>query len=903
MSSLYLTDLIDQSTLQKIQDAFSNMVGMAALTTDSTGLPVTEGSNFTEYCMKYTRQSKVGCARCEECDRYGAVMTQESGHPTSYFCHSGLIDFAAPIIADGKMVGSFIGGQVLTEKPDPEKIRKVAEEIGVDFDEYWAAIEKVQIIPKEKIDNATDFLFTIASVLSDMAMGKHQALIANAEIEHAAKMKTDFLANMSHEIRTPMNAIIGMSEMALREELSDNARDYINQIKSSGRALLTIINDILDFSKIESGKLDIQPIEYDSMSLFNDVINIIQTRLVDKDVELFLDITPDLPVLLYGDNIRIRQILINLANNAAKFTHSGEIRIVVDFERFTNTKGELTVSVIDTGIGIKEENLHAIFESFSQVDSTRNRNVEGTGLGLAITQRLINLMNGTLNVESEYGKGSIFSFSIPQDIADFTPAMNVIDNDKKCAISIFKNDRMANFFAYDTERLGIQAYKLSKDADISQSYKSLSRLFPDKEFFLFLDHDMLTDERKDFIENHPEIHAALISDFVQDAKINLPNLMIVKKPLSSMNLSMIFNKEKVVFTHISKHEDDSDFIAPDANVLIVDDNIVNLTVAEGLLEPLKLNTISATSGMEAIKRIQESKFDLIFMDHMMPEMDGIMTTQEIRNNFPEYNDIPIIALTANAVGNAKDMFLEAGMNDFIAKPIEVRTLIKTVKKWLPPEKIQKLSDEDTAGKSTDKEASKEIVIGDLEIAEAIRMLGNEKIYWNVLKEYHRMIPSKAKSIQEHFDTEDWNLYTIEVHALKSSSRQIGAIELSNMAAKLEKAGKENDIEYIRANNDAVLKKYLEYDTIIAPFFEEDKSTENVEKKTVDYDELKRLFEQLREAIDSLDSDEMESICDTISEYQLADEQAEYAANLKTACEDLDFDTCNEILDEWEKLIK
>ena len=169
MDDLYITDLIDQSILQKIQDAFSNMVGMAALTTDATGHPVTKGSNFTEYCMKYTRQSKVGCSRCEECDRYGAIQTKESGKPTSYFCHSGLIDFAAPIMANGKMIGSFIGGQVLTEKPDPVKIMQVAKEIGVDFEEYWEAIEKVQIIEKSQIDKATDFLYTIANVLSDMA--------------------------------------------------------------------------------------------------------------------------------------------------------------------------------------------------------------------------------------------------------------------------------------------------------------------------------------------------------------------------------------------------------------------------------------------------------------------------------------------------------------------------------------------------------------------------------------------------------------------------------------------------------------------------------------------------------------------------------------------------------------
>lgn len=900
MASLYLTDLIEQSTLQKIQDAFSNMVGMAALTTDSTGHPVTEGSNFTEYCMKYTRQSTIGCARCEECDRFGAVMTQESGKPTSYFCHSGLIDFAAPIIANGEMIGSFIGGQVLTEKPDPDKIRKVAEEIGVDFDEYWAAIEKVQVIPKERIDNATEFLFTIASVLSDMAMGKHQAIEANVEIAHAAQMKTDFLANMSHEIRTPMNAIIGMSEMALREDISPNAREYINQIKSSSRALLTIINDILDYSKIESGKMDIIPIEYDTLSLFNDVINIMMTRMVDKNVELFLDISPDIPSLLYGDNIRIRQILINLANNAVKFTNEGEIDIIVRFEKQSDTEGALTVSVKDTGIGIKEDNLQTIFESFSQVDSTRNRNVEGTGLGLAITNQLIDLMGSYLNVESTYGVGSTFTFEIPQDINDSTPAMQVNEPKKICALCMFKSERMSEKFIKDTEKFGIQNYALKEDANLKYGFESLYKMKPEMDYFLFIDEAMLTDERKAFIESHPELNAVLVSEFIQDKKLDIQNLLVVKKPLSALNLSMIFNKEKLISSGSVKSDDDIDYTAKDAWVLIVDDNIVNLTVAEGLLDPLQLNTITATSGKEAIKKVKQKKFDIILMDHMMPEMDGIEATKIIRDEVPEYKDIPIIALTANAIGNAKDMFIEAGMDDFIAKPIEVRTLISVIKKWLPADKIHMKTEDDIKLKAKEQASKNNIQIGDLDTGSAIKLLGNEKLFWNVLKEYNRVINSKAATIKNHFDNEDWISYTIEVHALKSSSKQIGAFALSEMAAKLEAAGKSGDIDYIRANSDAALKKYLSYEPILAPYFEEKEETM---KEPVDYVKLDQLFNKLRDAADNLDADEMESICNEIMCFDFPEGQKEYAKLLKNACDDIDVDTCIEVLDKWQEEIQ
>lgn len=307
-----LTDLIDVDMLQMLQDSFSMLTGMASLTTDRYGVPVTTGSRFSDFCMKHTRMSEVGRRRCEQCDKMGAEQALKSGASCAYYCHAGLVDFAAPIMAHGQMVGCFIGGQVLIEEPDENKLRKVAEEIGVDPDEYIAAAKRVKVIKKEKVENATSALYVIANLLSKLAYSKYELYLKNMELEKASRMKSDFLANMSHEIRTPMNAVIGMAEMALREELPPLARDYVNQIKSSGQTLLTIINDILDFSKIESGKMDITEVEYKPMSVINDMMNIIGTRIGNKGVEFLMDVNPQLPQELLGDSIRIKQIMVNM---------------------------------------------------------------------------------------------------------------------------------------------------------------------------------------------------------------------------------------------------------------------------------------------------------------------------------------------------------------------------------------------------------------------------------------------------------------------------------------------------------------------------------------------------------------------------------------------------------------
>lgn len=887
-NKLNLNDLIETDILQKVQDAFSDMTGMAALTTDENGVAVTRGSNFSDFCMKYTRESSLGCSRCEYCDKFGAEMALEEGKSIIYYCHAGLMDFAAPIIVHNQMIGCFIGGQVLTSPPNPEKMRKYAEEMGVDPEVYLEAARRVNIIGKEQIDKAASFLYTLAGILSDISYSRHLVFQANEELGQSINIKSDFLANMSHEIRTPMNAVIGMADMALREELPAAAREYINQIKTAGKALLTIINDILDFSKIESGKLDIILDEYEPMSVINDVSNIVMTRLRDKTVELILDISPDLPYKLLGDSIRIKQIILNLANNAAKFTNNGKITVKMKYTKLSDENIELQVSIEDTGIGIKPDDIDKLFQSFSQVDSKRNRNVEGTGLGLAICKQLLTLMQGDISVESEYNKGSKFSFVMPQEIVDSTPSITVEDADEILAVYMMSNPYVADALQRDTKKIGVECKEV-------KSIDELSSLPEDKNIFLFIEHNMFSKKVEEFAQNNPEITVVLLIEFDDTVEYNIPNLLIVKKPLFVLNLAMIFNHEDLHAMYNTSNDIDIDFIAPDAEILIVDDNAVNLTVAEGLLEPLKMKVDTALSGKDAIGKISVNHYDIIFMDHMMPEVDGVETTHIIRRFHTEYDDVPIIALTANAVNGIKERFCAEGMNDFVAKPIELRVLISKVKQWLPKEKIQKIH----AKQITDVTETKieDIAIGDLDIPFAINLLGNEKLFRTVLKEYYRVIEKKAKLIKSLEEQEDWPAYTVEVHALKSASKQIGAMSLSDKAAAMEKAGNDKDGEMIHKCTDEMLEQYLGYLPILEPFCEEEET--DLQKETVSADLLYKYFEDMQAAMEDLDMDQMEEVIRNMSEFSYEGWQQELFSQLKEAVAEIDVDACEAVIHEWE----
>lgn len=900
LEKLQLTDLIEVEILQKMQGAFSKMTGMAAVTTDENGVSITEGTNFSSFCMDYCRGSAVGLARCEECDRKGALLALEKKGPVSYYCHAGLIDYAAPIMLNGTMIGGFIGGQVLTHKPYHKAMRKIAEEIGVDPEGFLMAADETNIVEKETIGRATEALYEFAEILTDMAYKAYVSRQLSKEAIQAASLKSDFLANTSHEIRTPMNAIVGMAQLALREQLPNTAREYINQIVSSSQLLLTIINDVLDFSKIESGKMTITEETYSPVAMLRNIINIIVTRIGDKDVELLIDIEPTIPKELLGDSVRIQQIIVNLANNAVKFTQNGKVVISMHYQRKSEDEILLQCSVEDTGMGIKREDFDKLFVAFQQLDSKRNRGVEGTGLGLAIARNLLELMNGRLSVESEYGMGSIFYFELPQKIITDEPSIDY-HCDQTGVAALISNSYVREQLKKDVERYGAQFFEESSPEKIML----LSEM--GKLHFLFIERMAMTQEIEDLLSKHPDLTVVVLSSMQGMQNGMWENFVQMKKPIHAGNLVRIFKREESHMSGSDSSRDIISFIAPEAEILIVDDNAINLTVAEGLLEPLQMKIDKALSGKEAIDMISHKHYDIVLMDHMMPEIDGVETTRIIRRFHPEYDDVPIIALTANAMAETQAMFIKEGMNDFIAKPIEMQIILAKLKNWLPAGKVISLQS-DNVGGATNKTLSAAgegnapaITIEGLDTGYAMGLLGSEKLFWAVLMDYYHALPKKIERIDEYEKKEQWKEYTIEVHALKSSSRQIGAMKLSERAKHLEDAGNRKDGDMIHALTGELLLQCKYYQEILRPYFQEEDKTAYQGEITKEV--LEEVFEKIREALEELDMDTAGEMVLKLAEYTYDGWQEELFAEIENAVEDMDVERCEEIIEKWEERLK
>lgn len=884
---LTLTDFIDVELLQTVQNAFSRLTGFAALVTDADGTAVTQGSNFSDFCTKYIRTNPLGKKLCEQCDKFGAHQAHAKGEPFDYYCHTGLIDFAAPIVIEGEVVGCFIGGQIGTREIEYAKLLEDADKFGVSRDEYIAASKKIKIVPKHQIEENSRALFEIAKVLSKIAYDSYQLRIKNSEIEYAARAKSDFLANMSHEIRTPMNAVLGMAEMALREEMSPAAREYIHQIMFSGRNLLVIINDILDFSKVESGKMEINEVVYESMSMFNDLASIVNSRIGDKSIEFTMDIDPNLPQMMMGDNTRVQQVLINLLNNAVKFTKSGEVHLKVAGTKIDDDTILIRMDVSDTGIGIRTEDVGKLFKSFQQVDSKRNRNIEGTGLGLAISQRLVELMGGGISVESEYEKGSTFTVEVPQKIvSDLVPEPDV--KLPLHAALLVNNQYVKDQIIRDLTRVGVEYEDLSESETMDNT----------KFEFLIAEEQLFTSEIRDYFLENQKLTCIVVSSS-KPSNADFPRIRVVHKPVYYLNLysAMGFINEYTRDDVVS--EADFSFTAPEAHILIVDDNAVNLTVAKGLLEPLKMQVDTASSAAQAIDIMQKNKYDLIFMDHMMPEVDGIDTTHIIRRLMIDYAEVPIIALTANAIAGTRDMFIAEGMNDFVAKPIDTKEITAKLRKWLPQEKLiplgEKGVDNQMAGEKPQFRPVEEITF--LNVEEALSLLKTEELFWMVLKEYYISIEKKAASIEQHREQKEWKDYTIEVHALKSTSRQIGADELADLAAELEKAGKEGNTDFIKENTDKAISMYRELKDRLSPFFPDVK--DEAVKKPCSPTETVAMLDELAQAIDDFDTLLIDEVIEKMDAYQFSEGYYEFFRQLRNAAEEGDIDTCGDIGKQWK----
>ena len=525
---------------------------------------------------------------------------------------------------------------------------------------------------------------------------KEEAEKAKEIAQQANRAKSDFLANMSHEIRTPINAVLGMDEMILKESTNPQISEYALNIKQAGSMLLSLINDILDFSKIESGKMDVVPVDYDFGILLGDTIDMIRSKAENKNLQIELNIESGTPVHLHGDEVRIRQIITNILTNAVKYTPEGKITITVSGKKVSEKAVQLYVSVKDTGIGIKKEDMARLVNPFQRVDESRNRNIEGTGLGLSITMCLLNLMGSRLEVESTYGEGSDFYFYLEQE-------------------------------QLDDEILGedIQKYCEKVRGEISVSTEQ--------------------------------------------------------------------------------------FYAPDAKILVVDDNEMNLKVFLGLLKNHGMQIDTAMSGKECLARIEQNAYHIIFMDHLMPEMDGVETLRRIRKlKTNQSKDAVIVALTANAVSGAREMFLEEGFDDYLSKPIIAIKLEQMIQKYLPKELLMKNDLEQkeeipaTPG-DTVRSASSEKGLVYWEMGKALCM-EDEEIYREVLQAF--LESPSAMELRQYYEESDFDNYRIKIHAMKTNLANIGSMSVSDRAKQLELAlSNENNVSYVQENHDEFMKEY------------------------------------------------------------------------------------------------
>jgi signal transduction histidine kinase/CheY-like chemotaxis protein len=514
--------------------------------------------------------------------------------------------------------------------------------------------------------------------------------------EAASRSKSDFLARMSHEIRTPLNAIIGMSELALQAgenqgRAGPDLPECLAVIRQSGSNLLSIINDILDIAKIESANFQLMVVPYRFSSLLNNVVNVIRVRLHDKPVLFLADIDAHIPENLRGDEVRIRQILFNLLSNAVKYTDDGFIRLTASCFVTGPDNVTLKFAVADSGIGIREEDKEALFGNFTRFDMERNRAVEGSGLGLAITKLLCDEMGGTLAVSSEYGKGSVFTVTLPQHYAGDEVAAVVENPDEKHVVLYDERPLYGDSVCATLRNLGVAVTRLNNAEDF------LSALETGSFSFAFVSPGLA------------EQALALVRDKKLDTRLVLPansgetfsslSIPVLLMPAHAVSTANLLNDAK---TEQGARQTRVRFTAPDARALIVDDLMTNLIVAQGLLSAYRLRVDICDSGSSAVSKVKDRRYDRVFMDHMMPGMDGVETTAAIRNMEGEYfKQLPIIALTANALSGMREMFLSKGFNDYLAKPIELAKLNALMEKWVPKEKRRMVEDTVTTGNASE----------------------------------------------------------------------------------------------------------------------------------------------------------------------------------------------------------
>lgn len=642
------------------------------------------------------------------------------------------------------------------------------------------------------VSSKHDELDSLAHTFNDLFRRLKQDFIA---LNSANQAKSSFLSNMSHEIRTPINAILGLDEMITRESTEPQIQSYARDIQSSGKSLLSIINDILDFSKIEAGKMEIIPVDYDLCTTIIDLVNMVSGRAEKKGLDFIINIDKTMPHKLNGDETRIKQCILNILTNAIKYTPKGSVTMNIGFERAGENKINLWAQVIDTGIGIKQEDIKKLFDPFERIEERRNRTIEGTGLGMNIVKNLLQEMGSRLDVKSEYGKGSDFSFKVTQEVLDW-----------------------------------------------------------------------------DEIGTYEEI------------------------------------KEKVEEEAAAYKES---FQAPDARILVVDDTPLNLTVIKGLLRSTRIQVETAESGFDALKMARGKQYDIILIDHRMPKMDGIEMLHVLRGEETSINQkTTCIALTANAISGAREMYLESGFEDYLSKPVEASKLEEMLVRYLPPSKILHSGQEGYIEKENswnglerrkNVTVSKEIhftltlwqKLFGLDIYSAIHNCSSGEIFMEACKNFYNSIEEKSELIEQYKNAENWNDYTVLVHALKSSARLIGAMELSEQAAFLEQCGDEAKIgdqealALINEKTEPLLTLYKSYSQKLASLLGIPTAPQEDSRPQIEQAKLNDALSALKEVVSVFDFDSADAIMAELEKYSMPKDFEEKYKAIKKAVQSVD----------------